>query len=156
MKAYIAAVTSRNRSIFIQNYLSFSQFDDYLAVVNVGGKEQFFDPGERYCPYGQLAWKHSMTSGIRQVDGGTAFTDTPIGPYTASRTQRIADLTMDEHGAAKGIIKLSWTGSAALRWRQSFLSGDNTSLRRDLRTSVEHMLPEGTEVNVRFDSSSRR
>ena len=148
MKAYLAAVTARNRSIFLSNYLSFSQLDDYLAIVNVGGKEQVFDPGSRYCPYGQLAWKHSMTSGIRQVDGGTSFTDTPTGVYSASRTQRIADLTMDEHGAATGIIKLSWTGSPALRWRQSFLSGDNTSFRRDLKTSLEHMLPEGMDVNM--------
>ncbi len=90
MKAYLAAVTDRDRSIFLTAYPSFSQFDDYLAIVNVDGKEQFFDPGARYCPYQHLVWKHTQVGGIRQIEGGSAFVNTPGEGYTYSRTQRLA------------------------------------------------------------------
>jgi hypothetical protein len=148
MKAYAMTVTNRDRNIFLINYLSFSQLDDTIAVVNVDGKEQFFDPGQRYCPYGHLAWKHTLVQGLRQTDNGTAIGDTPGEPYTASRTQRSANLTMDEHGGVTGTLKMAWTGAAALNWRANYLRGDATSLNRDLRVSMEHMMPAGMEVKI--------
>jgi hypothetical protein len=148
MKAYAMSVTNRDRNVFLANYLSFSQLDDTIAIVNIDGKDQFFDPGQRYCPYGHLAWKHTMVQGLRQTDNGTAIADTPPEPYTASHTQRTANLTMDEHGAVAGTLKMSWIGAQALNWRASYLRGDVTSLNRDLRVSMEHTMPAGMEVKV--------
>ncbi len=62
LKAYAGYVTSRDRSIFVKNYLSLSELDDMIAIVNIDGKEQFFDPGSRYCPYGHLTWKHTFAA----------------------------------------------------------------------------------------------
>jgi hypothetical protein len=148
MKAYLMTVTSRDRNIFFPGYLNFSQLDDDLAIVNVDGKDLYFDPGQRYCPYGHLAWKHTLAHGIRQIDGGTALAGTPAEGYKDSRTQRIADLKIDDHGEATGTIKLSWTGAPALAWRQTSLRGDDNSLNRDLRLSVEHMMPKDMDVKV--------
>jgi Domain of Unknown Function with PDB structure (DUF3857)/Transglutaminase-like superfamily len=148
LKAYLAAVTDRDRSIFLTAYLSFSQFDDYIAIVNVDGKEQFFDPGARYCPYQHLVWKHTQVGGIRQIEGGSAFVNTPGEGYTYSRTQRLADLTLDQQGAVTGTITMSYSGSPAVRWRQRSLTGDATSLEQDIRTSVEELVPSGLEVKV--------
>ncbi|HEX4575766.1 MAG TPA: DUF3857 domain-containing protein [Edaphobacter sp.] len=148
MKAYLAAVTNRDESIFLPSYLSLTQLDDDIAIVNVDGKEQYFDPGSRYCPYQHLAWKHTMVGGIRQTDGGADFVNAPPESYTYSRTQRVADLTLDQQGAITGNITLTYSGSPALDWRQRSLTGDATSLERDLRTSVEQMMPNGIEVKV--------
>ncbi len=148
MKAYVMSVTDRDRAMFVQQYLNFSQLDDLVAIVVVDGKEVFFDPGQRYCPYGHLAWKHTWVAGLRQTEGGSALTETPGEPYTASRTQRIADLTMDEHGEMTGTVKMTWTGAPALSWRQSYLRGDSTSLNRDLRVALERLLPNGMEIKV--------
>lgn len=148
MKSYLVFVTSRDRSLFTANYPSLSQLDDYIAIVNVDGKEQFFDPGSRYCPYQHLAWKHSFVNGIRQTDNGTAIAETPGDSYKASRVERIADLTLDDHGVATGSLKMTYTGAPALNWRNRALSGDDASLRRELRTSVEHLLPGGMDVQV--------
>jgi hypothetical protein len=148
MKAYLADVTNRDRALFMKNYLSFYQLDDYLAIVNVDGKEQYFDPGSRYCPYQHLAWKHTLAEGIRQTDGGTDFANTVGDPYTFSRTQRIADLAIDQQGALTGTITMTYTGAPALRWRQRALVGDAASLEREVRTSVERLMPHGVEVKV--------
>ncbi|MEO6909703.1 MAG: DUF3857 domain-containing protein [Edaphobacter sp.] len=148
MKAYVMAVTNRDRNLFLPSYLSMSQLDDDIAIVNVDGKEQFFDPGSRYCAYGHLAWKHTLASGVRQVEGGTALAQAPSESYTASRVERISDLTMDEHGTASGIVKMTYTGAPALSWRQRSLTGDLTSLKHDLRVSVENLLPPGMTVEL--------
>ena len=148
LQAYVMSVTDRDHNVFVPNYLSFSQLEDTIAIVVIDGKDQFFDPGQRYCPYGHLAWKHTVTGGLRQIDNGSALVDTPAEPYTASRIQRVADLKMDEHGEVTGDVKMAWTGAPALIWRQRYLRGDATSLNNDLRTSMEHMMPNGMEVKV--------
>lgn len=107
MKAYVAAVTNRDRNIFLPSYLSLAQLDDDLAIVTVDGKEEYFDAGSRFCPYGHLAWKHSFASGLRQTDDGTTVAQAPGDVYTASRIQRVANLKMDEHGVATGTVSTS-------------------------------------------------
>jgi Domain of Unknown Function with PDB structure (DUF3857)/Transglutaminase-like superfamily len=148
MKAYVMTVASRDHRIFYKNYPSFNQLDDYVAIVNVDGKEQFFDPGTRYCRYQHLAWKHTGSGGVRQIDGGSEISGTPPEPYTNSRTQRIADLAIDEHGAVTGTIKINYMGDPALHWRHQSLTGDATSLERDINDSVNRLLPQGMEVKV--------
>ena len=148
MKAYVMAVTDRDRNLFIPAYMSMSQLDDYVAIVNVDGKERFFDPGERYCPYGHLAWKHTLAHGLRQTEGATGLDETPTEPYSASKTQRVANLDMDAHGEVTGTVKMVWMGSPALQWRQVALRGDNASLQRELRVAMEKMLPGGMEVTL--------
>jgi hypothetical protein len=68
--------------------------------------------------------------------------------YTNALVKRLADLTLDDHGAASGTVSLSLTGDPALRWRQQALRGDETSLKDDLRTHLEEMLPGGLEIHV--------
>jgi len=148
LKAYLAAVTNRDRSVFFSNYLSLSQLDDYVAIVNVDGKDLYFDPGARYCPYQHLAWKHSQVAGIRQTETGADMVQTAAETYTYSRTQRVADLTMDKDGAITGTIKMTYMGSPGLHWRQKALAGDAASLDQELRTSVEQLMPNGIEVKV--------
>jgi hypothetical protein len=149
MKAYLMFVTNRDRSIFVQAYPSLNQLNDYVAIVNIDGKDQFLDPGSRYCPYGHLYWKHANAGGIRQTDNnGTTVGNTPGESYKWSRVERIGDLAMDEHGVVTGALKITYTGDPALNWRQSALSGDDASLRRELRTGVERMLSGGMNVEV--------
>ena len=149
MKAYLMVVTNRDRSIFIPGYLTLSQLDDDIAIVNVDGKEQYFDPGQRYCPYGQLAWKHTVVQGLRQTDGGSAIAATPGQSYKDSRTDRIAELTMDEHGEATGTVTMMYRGAPALNWRQRFLRGDATSLNHNLQAAMERLMPGGMDVKVK-------
>jgi transglutaminase-like putative cysteine protease len=148
MKAYVMTVTNRDRNMFVPGYLSLSQLDDTIAIVVIDGKEEFFDPGQRYCSYGHLAWKHTMASGLRQTDGGSEISSTPGEPYTASRIQRVANLNLDEHGEVTGTVKMTWIGDPALSWRHTYLKGDMEGLKRDLRSSVERLMPSGMDVQV--------
>ena len=150
LKAYLAVVTNRSEKLFYASYLNMRQLDDYLAIVDVDGKDQYFDPGQRYCTFGQLAWQHTLTGGIRQMDKGGAVTfSTPsLTSYKESLTSRIADLQLDEQGVATGSVKVTFTGNAAMHWRQTALRGDETNLRGELKRNLERQLPGGVEVKL--------
>ena len=148
LKSYLMLVPDRSEGVFIPEWMSFRQFSDEIAIVNLDGKDVDFDPGERYCAYGHLAWQHTFSSGLRQVDGGTAFGETAGDGYAANKTSRVANLTMDEHGQITGRIDLAFVGAPALRWRHTALTGDEQSLSDKLREMLEGRVPHSLEVKV--------
>jgi hypothetical protein len=148
MKAYFMLLPDRSIELFTPTWLSFQQFDDLIAIINVDGKEVFFDPGDRYCGYGHLAWEHTYVRGLRQVDGGTDFGNTSGDDYKANRTSRVANLNMNEKGQITGTIKLTFMGEAAVRWRHAALTGDDESLKHELTKDLEGMVPKSLEVKV--------
>jgi hypothetical protein len=148
LKAYAMYVPDRSVELFTPNWLSFEQFDDLIAIVNVDGKDVYLDPGWRYVPYGHLAWQHTLVEGLRQADGGTVFGRTSSDSYKDNRTTRIAMLSMDEKGAVTGKIDMTYTGTAAVNRRHRALSGDDESLHHALQTSMEDKLPKSLEVKV--------
>jgi len=149
MKAYAMMVPDRSEELFTQQWLSFEQFDDTIAIVNVDGKEKFFDPGKRYCEYGHLAWQDTLVQGLRQTDNGTDFGMSSGESYMDNKTARVANLNMDAHNEISGKIDLTFTGSQALRWRQQALKGDKESLDHGLETMLEKMIPKTLEVKVK-------
>jgi hypothetical protein len=148
MKAYAMLVPDRSEQFFTPLWLSFRQFDDLIAIVNVDGKDQFFAPGSRYCPYEHLPWQSTFVQGLRQTDDGTTFAQTTTDSYKENKTERVANLTMNDHGDITGRVNLKFTGAPALRWRQQALKGDEESIKHSLRTSLEEMLPKTLEVKV--------
>jgi hypothetical protein len=149
LKAYVMKVTSRKSNIFSPDWLTLSQLDDNLAIVVLDGQEKFFDPGQRYCPFGQVAWIHTGVEGLRETDGGkTAIASTPLPPYINSQTQRVADVTMDASGAAVGTVKITWLGAPALEWRQQALREDEGAMKRAMREWLEGIIPGGLEPEI--------
>ena len=73
LKVWPMQVVDRSRAIFDVNYLSTSQLDDYVAIVELGGKEIYLDPGQKMCPFGSLHWKHALASGLRLSEKGVDF-----------------------------------------------------------------------------------
>jgi hypothetical protein len=148
MKAYLMYVPDRSEELFIPNWLSFRQFDDLIAIVNVDGKEEYFDPGCRYCGYGHLAWQHTVVQGLRQSEKGTEFGATPGEDYKYNLVTRVANMKMDDTGQITGKIDLAFLGADAVEWRHKALSGDEESLNHALRTHLEDMVPKSLQVKV--------
>ncbi len=149
MKAYDMRVTNRDESIFSPALLSLNQLDDDMAIVVLDGKEQFFDPGQRDCPFGQLAWIHTDVNGLREMSGGaTAIATTPVPPYTQSQTQRIADLTLNADGTAQGMITITWMGAPALDWRQQALRDDEDEAKRSMKDWLQGLIPAGLDAEI--------
>ncbi len=146
LKAYPMLVPNRARGFFIPGWLALGQFSDVIAIVDVGGKEAFFDPGTRFCPYGRLAWQHTLVEGLRQKDSEVVFAKTPLDTITDNQVVRVANLTMDHDGHVSGKIDLAFIGAPALTWREQALLGDEEALRHSLRSALEAMLPKSLKI----------
>ena len=143
-------VPDRSERLFTPYWMDiYNQLNDYIVIASVDGKDVFLDPGSRFCPYGQLAWQHTLIQGVRQTDGNnTAITETPGEAYKDNHLIRIANLTMDPHGHVTGTVDMTYTGSQALRWRQEALRSDEEGIRKDFRQAAEEVLPKTLEIEV--------
>ncbi len=130
------------------NYLHWDQLTDEIAIVTVGGKEVYLDPGQRYCDYGKLHWKHTQVLGIRQTEGGTEAVLTPAADYKDSVVERKAALQLGPDGKIDGTVTLSMTGVEALRWRQIALRDDEDEAKRQIGDELQQLVPDGVRVKT--------
>jgi hypothetical protein len=150
LKAYVGFVTNRDQGLFAADYLNLGQLNDYIAIVMVDGKEQFFDPGERYADFGQLHWKHASTQGIRQTDKGVALFGSPSPDYKSTSVVRNAALDIQPDGTATGTVRIGLTGCQALWWREFALRNSEDVVKDRFRNMVQQEMPPG--VAVKLDS----
>ncbi len=147
LKASVMAVGDRSRDIFDPKDVREESINDYLAIVSIDGKEQYFDPGEPFCAPGQLSWKHNFTTGVRQSDAGPTFAQTPGGNFKQNQTIRSAKLQLAKDGGVTGTIMLSLSGSPAVDWRQSAL-WDPDAFNDAIAAELGASLPEGFSVKA--------
>lgn len=143
LTAYPMQVVDRSRAIFDPNWLSLNQLDDYVAVVVLGGKEVFVDPGQKMCPFGLLAWKHTLAGGIRESDKGPTFGVTPANTYVQNLVERVGEVTIAPDGSVAGTLKYVLKGQDALRWRQLAVRNDADEVKKQFTDWVHRALPDG-------------
>jgi len=148
LQAFSMDVTNRDRAVFVSSFLDKDQLDDEIAIVRIDGKEQFFDPGQRYCAFGQLHWKHTVTQGLREMNGITAIAKTPSASAAQAQTSRVANLDLDPDGKVHGFVRITMAGVPALEWRQRALSSDETEVKREFEQYVQSGLPPGVIVKT--------
>jgi hypothetical protein len=146
LEASAMQVSDRDRRIFDPNYLSLGQLDTLLVVVRIEGKDIYLDPGEKLCPFGQLDWRHSLATGLKENEKGPA--STPANLTKDAITARSADLALDEHGGVTGTIKIVMNGPMALKWRQLNLTADPQEVNRQFRETLHGLLPQGVSGEV--------
>ena len=149
LKAYAMAVVNRDTSLFNPVDTEMSQLDDTIVVADVDGKDIFLDPGEKYCTYGQLHWKHTAARGIRQTPNGETGFETSTSPsYKDNITIRIAQLTVAEDGSVSGPVRLSFRGARALRARQATITRDGAEQDKYFEDMLREMLPGGLTISL--------
>ena len=145
LKVWPIKVVDRSRAIFDSSVLSASQLDDYIAIVEIGGKEVYLDPGQKMCPFGMLHWKHTMASGLRLTDKGPLLARTALATYKEAVVQRTAMFEIDEHGSVKGTARFVMLGPDALYWRQRALQNDEEEVKKQFNESMRSYLPDGVQ-----------
>jgi len=143
LKAWPMQVVNRDRATFEPTYLSMGQFDDFIAIVELDGKEVYLDPGEKLCAFGALHWKHELTTGMRIVGNSSTIANTPAGTAQAVDLKRIADVTLDDHGTVQGTVRLVMSGQEAIHWRQMALEIERSELTKRFNDWVDSSLPDG-------------
>jgi hypothetical protein len=147
LKVWPMQVVDRGRAIFDATYLSANQLDDYIAIVELGGKDVYLDPGQKVCPFGSLHWSHSLASGFRLSEKGAVLQTTPPQTFKDAVVQRAADVDVDEQGAAKGSVRFIMTGPDALHWRQLALENDEDEVKKQFNESIQDDFPDGVQAD---------
>ena len=145
LKAWPMQLVDRNRATFDYSYLSTNQLDDYIAIVEIDGKDVFLDPGQKMCPFGTLHWKHSLASGLRSSDKGAVLGTTPAINYKSAGVKRVANLNVDGQGNVNGTAQLVMSGPDALFWRQLALENDEEEVSKQFNESLREYLPDGVQ-----------
>ena len=153
LKTQAMIVPRRDVRVLNPNYLSWTQLTDEIAVVSIGGRDVYFDPGERWCDYGKLAWEHTQVMGFRQTDKGAHPELTPAQDYKDTVVRRTASLQLGPDGSVQGTIQYSMTGAVALRWRQLAARTDADEVKRQFDDELRQRVPAGVQVKTdHFDA----
>ncbi len=148
--AWLIRVPSRDQHTFEATFLTTSQFDAELAIVQLNDKEIFLDPGTKYCPYGLLDWRYSGLKGQRQIDkkGPTELVDTPLPDYKQARTVRVAKVQLTDQGQIEGTLTIGFYGIEALNLRQQGGKTDAEGRKKLITDAVKAWLPGNAEITL--------
>jgi transglutaminase-like putative cysteine protease len=149
LKVWVMQVVDRSNAVFDRTYLDADQLEDYIAIVNLGGKEVYVDPSQKVCPFGVLHWAHTLSGGFRESETGPVIAWTPAPLYKDNAVQRTADLTLDAEGNIKGTARLVLSGAEAVYWRQLALDNDENELKKEFEETLNGDLSEG--ITATFD-----
>jgi hypothetical protein len=147
LKVWPMEVVDRSRAILDLGDLRTGQLDDYIAIVELGGKEIYVDPGQKMCPFGALDWKHTLTAGFRLMDKAAKIQTIPGIDSGSSVVSRSADLTLDESGNLTGRVQIVMSGPEALHWRQLSIQNDQEEVKKQFNESLHNYLPEGVQAD---------
>jgi hypothetical protein len=141
-------VVNRNRAVFDGNLLAMYQFDDYIALVKVGDKEVFLDPGQKDCPFGLLHWKHTFAGGMRDSATGPQYGMTPALTYVQTQVQRVGILEIGADGSVNGTLRFVMSGEEALHWRQLNRENDEDEVKKQFKESMREAVPDGVQAEL--------
>lgn len=149
LQANAMAVADRGERIFDPGYLSLDQLTVVLVVLQIDGKPVYLDPGEKFAPFGQLRWSHTLCGGLSETAAGVNREGvSPPNNTKDAITAHAADLTVDVQGNAIGTVKMLMNGPAALHWRQLNLTADTDEVKRQLVESLQNLLPKGIQSEI--------
>jgi hypothetical protein len=142
-------VSTRDEVFFNEQILDMDQLSSEVARITVDGKDRFFDPGTRYCPFGLLDWRRTASRGLAQAaKDKTEFLNTPGPDMRNALTQRGASLTMQEDGTLKGKVRLIFNGQEALVHRLEQNDSDEAERTKALEDELRRMLPATATVHL--------
>ena len=158
LDAYPVIVSRRSDFFFNPRAMNPRQLNDNVVLVMVDGKEQYFDPGTIFTPFGLLPWSETGVAGLKLTKDGGVWVKTPLPDSSASRVERSATLKMDDHGVLAGTLTARFTGLKAQGLRMAARETDATERQKQLEDEVKSWIPIEVEVALKsqpdWDSAS--
>ncbi|MGH9420816.1 MAG: transglutaminase domain-containing protein, partial [Thermoanaerobaculia bacterium] len=149
LDAHVVRIGERDEQFLAKNVPIANQLDGELAVVIIGGKSVYLDPGTLYAPFGTLSWQKSSTSGllIARKQDAAVWVDTPVQSSGTATMKRVADLQL-ENGVVRGSVVITYSGQEALRRRLDLRNDDDTAARKSIEESMKKWFSDGAVVKV--------
>lgn len=149
LPAWMMWVSTRDDTFFQRDLMSTHQLSNEVTVVQLNGKDVFFDPGTKYCPYGLLDWRYSGSQGLRQKsEKETEIVESPLSEYNQAQIQRLARVQLGEDGKVEGTIRVGFYGLEAMERRQKASMTDAEGRKKLLEDEIRGWLPADSDVTL--------
>jgi hypothetical protein len=148
LDAHVLLLGRRDEVFFNTNLVDTRQLNSEVALVRIDGKERFFDPGTRYCPFGLISWERSGVQALRLAKEGGTFVETTMFDSSNAQVRRKAELQLDLDGTIRGKVIATFTGQEALRRRLENLENDEVGRRKEVEDEIKEWLPSNTQVKL--------
>jgi len=147
-EAYPCIVSSRGQYFFHKERVNGRELNANVALVKVNGKDEYFDPGAAFTPFGLLPWVETGVAGLRlDKDGGT-WIQTSMPGSDQTMLQRSAKLEVSSEGDLRGKLAVTYTGLNAWNVRVEGRNQDDAARKKLLEDEVKSSIPAGSEVEL--------
>lgn len=141
-------ISSRAEYFFTPKTMQSGHLNEPAVLVQLDGKDLYFNPGAAFAPFGMLNWSETGTAAMRlEKDGGT-WMKTTVPKSSESRMERVANLRLTEAGNLEGQLKVTYTGLEAMYHRQNLRNADDVTRKKSLEDQVKHQIPLAAEVDL--------
>lgn len=147
-EAYPCLVSSRSEYFFLKQRVNGRELNANVVLVKVNGKDEYFDPGAAFTPFGLLPWMETGVEGLRLDKNGGTWIQTSMPSSEQTRVERSARLKISSEGDVSGKLTVTYTGLNALALRFEERNEDETSRKKILEDGVKDVIPAGSEVEL--------
>jgi hypothetical protein len=147
-EAYPCLVSGRGDYFFRKERMNGMELNANVVLVKVNGKDQYFDPGAAFTPYGLLPWMETGVPGMRFDKNGGTWIQTDLPASGDTKVTRTAQLKLTAEGDLEGKLTVNFTGLEALDRRARQRNEDETARKKDLEDEVKDYIPAGSEVEL--------
>lgn len=144
--ASLVLVDTRTENYFREEYLTPGDYDSIIVDVYLNGKDLYFDPGTRFCPYGLRRWTRTSTGGLKLSRLGGTFFQLPVSSAEQAAVLRLARVTLAEDGGISGNVDVRYEGEEALEHRLVALDTDEAGRKKEMEDEIRQWLPSTAVV----------
>jgi uncharacterized protein DUF3857 len=141
-------VSERQNYFFNRQNMDGRKLDENVVVVKLNGKDEFFDPGSAFTPFGLLPWSETGVAGLRLDKDGGSWLQTTLPTPDQSAIHRNGELTLSDTGDLEGKITVTFTGLEASQRRVEERLADETERKKFLEDEVRGYIPVACEVEL--------
>jgi hypothetical protein len=147
-EAYPCLVSGRGDYFFRKERMNGIELNANVVLVKVNGKDQYFDPGAAFAPYGLLPWMETGVLGLRFDKNGGTWIQTEMPASSDTKVIRTAQMKLTAEGDLEGKLTVTFTGLEALDRRTRERNEDETARKKNLEDEVKAYIPAGSEAEL--------
>jgi hypothetical protein len=147
-EAYGCWVSGRREYFFTPVTMQSAKLNSNVALVKLNGKDQYFDPGGAFTPFGLLEWSETGVQGLRLDKDGGSWVQTTLPQASESRVERVGKMKLSDTGDLEGKLTITYTGLDAMYLRLEERHSDEVERKKYLEERLKSQIETGTEVEL--------
>ena len=141
-------LADRENYFFYPQTMDGERLDANVVVIELNGKDVFFDPGSAFTPFGMLPWTETAVRGLKLGKDGGTWLETSLPSSADSGIRRKAELKLNDTGELEGKLVVTYTGLEASERRVSERLADDTERKKYLEDDVKEAIPIISDIEL--------